>query len=36
MTREALGIKKIIQDVTVKRIGAVEIYCGNTGAVSLA
>jgi hypothetical protein len=35
-TREALGIKKIIQDVTGKRIGAVEIYCDNTGAVSLA
>jgi hypothetical protein len=35
-TREAPGIKKTIQDIARKRIGGVEIYCGNTGAVSLA
>jgi hypothetical protein len=29
-TREALEIKKIIQDVTGKRVGGLEIYCDNT------
>jgi hypothetical protein len=29
-TQEALGIKKVIQNITGKRIGGVEVYCDNT------